>query len=309
LFRPHSAVRELASKAKRSVLADVAARYLRYTSVVLLSFLSYGVLPHPGVRAQKWALDWVLLVISRNMVIVYIAYGMFHWLLYECEWTRKKWRSQKFWDANLREDGSLDTSKGYNPVRDRWLTTVGVVCASILECVVLHLWAIGQWDSYGDLMSQPVRSLLLALALPYWADIHFFVIHRLIHPWCPRKFGRFDIGKFFYRHVHSVHHKSYNTGPWSGLAMHPVEQLLFFSSILVPIAHHPMHLYLGLFHKLIAPLAGHDGYATPGGDGYFHFLHHKYFEVNYGSPAVPLDRIFGSFSDGTQWSNKPDRKD
>ena len=77
-------------------------------------------------------------------------------------------------------------------------------------------------------------------------------------------------------------------------------QLLFFSSILLPLAQHPLHFYLGFFHKLIAPLGGHDGFAEPGGDGYFHFLHHKHFEVNYGSPTVPLDKLFGSFSDGSK---------
>ena len=30
-----------------------------------------------------------------------------------------------------------------------------------------------------------------------------------------------------------------------------------------------------------------------------HYLHHKYFEVNYSDGMVPLDRWFGSFHDGT----------
>jgi len=32
---------------------------------------------------------------------------------------------------------------------------------------------------------------------------------------------------------------------------------------------------------------------------YAHYLHHKYFEVNYSDGMVPLDRWFGSFHDGT----------
>ncbi len=31
------------------------------------------------------------------------------------------------------------------------------------------------------------------------------------------------------RHFHSLHHKSYNPGPWSGLSMHPVEHLLYYT--------------------------------------------------------------------------------
>eukprot|EP00729_Bicosta_minor_P023580 gene23580-18820_t len=38
-----------------------------------------------------------------------------------------------------------------------------------------------------------------------------------------------DVGQFLYNNVHSLHHKSYITGPWSGLAMHPVEHLFYYS--------------------------------------------------------------------------------
>ena len=30
-----------------------------------------------------------------------------------------------------------------------------------------------------------------------------------------------------------------------------------------------------------------------------HYLHHKYFEVNYADGVLPLDKWFGSFHDGT----------
>ena len=33
---------------------------------------------------------------------------------------------------------------------------------------------------------------------------------------------------------------------------------------------------------------------------YNHYLHHKFFEVNYGDGVVPLDRLFGTYHDGTQ---------
>jgi len=34
-------------------------------------------------------------------------------------------------------------------------------------------------------------------------------------------------------------------------------------------------------------------------DNSFHYLHHRYFNCNYGNPAVPWDKWFGSFHDGT----------
>ena len=32
---------------------------------------------------------------------------------------------------------------------------------------------------------------------------------------------------------------------------------------------------------------------------FFHQLHHRYFECNYGTAEMPWDRWFGSFHDGT----------
>ena len=33
--------------------------------------------------------------------------------------------------------------------------------------------------------------------------------------------------------------------------------------------------------------------------GYFHYLHHRYFDCNYGNEGVPLDKWFGSLHDGS----------
>jgi sterol desaturase/sphingolipid hydroxylase (fatty acid hydroxylase superfamily) len=38
---------------------------------------------------------------------------------------------------------------------------------------------------------------------------------------------------------------------------------------------------------------------------YFHYLHHKYFECNYGGDGpVNLDRAFGTFHDGSDAAQK-----
>jgi sterol desaturase/sphingolipid hydroxylase (fatty acid hydroxylase superfamily) len=37
------------------------------------------------------------------------------------------------------------------------------------------------------------------------------------------------------------------------------------------------------------------------GHSYIHYLHHKYFEVNYGGDGLmPLDKLFGTWHDGTK---------
>merc|ERR1712032_538286 len=131
--------------------------------------------------------------------------------------------------------------------------------------------------------------------------LHFFCAHRCMHPWWNVKNGlrQGDIGAFLYRHVHSLHHKSYNPGPWSGLCMHPVEHFLYYTCATLPplfLTVHPLHFLYTKFHADIAPIGGHDGMDTEGGD--FHFLHHSKFECNYGVPfPINLDKIFGTWAD------------
>ena len=71
-----------------------------------------------------------------------------------------------------------------------------------------------------------------------------------------------DIGKFVYRHVHSLHHKSYNPTAFSGTSMHPVEATLYYSAGVLP-ALFGLHPALAL--GCIADCAfgawlGHDGF-------------------------------------------------
>ena len=35
-------------------------------------------------------------------------------------------------------------------------------------------------------------------------------------------------------------------------------------------------------------------------ESYFHYLHHKYVKVNYGSPLLPVDKWFDTFHDGSE---------
>lgn len=59
--------------------------------------------------------------------------------------------------------------------------------------------------------------------------------------------------------------------------------------------HHPSIVPLIKFHLTLLAIMGHDGHDSPGGGSYMHYLHHKHFEVNYGSEYFPFDYIFGTF--------------
>jgi len=138
----------------------------------------------------------------------------------------------------------------------------------------------------------------------YWRIVHFYAIHRAMHPWWDRKDPR-DPGAFLYRWVHAHHHKSYNPTALSGVSMLPGESIPYLSAALLPLLFrsgcHPwIHLYTKL-DLIIGAQIGHDGFDAPGGASYFHQLHHAHFECNYGDAAVPIDWLFGTFEDGSRW--------
>ncbi|WP_343081458.1 sterol desaturase family protein [Ostreiculturibacter nitratireducens] len=123
--------------------------------------------------------------------------------------------------------------------------------------------------------------------------------HRLIHT------------PFLHKHVHSVHHNSVNPSPWSSLSMHPVEQAMFFSASLVHLVlpSHPMIALCSLNWSGTGAIVGHIGFdrivsadeeRAMKTHAYTHYLHHKYFEVTYGDALVPLDKLFGTWHDGTE---------
>jgi sterol desaturase/sphingolipid hydroxylase (fatty acid hydroxylase superfamily) len=133
-----------------------------------------------------------------------------------------------------------------------------------------------------------ISTLVILVFVLAILDLHFFCVHRMLHlPW-------------LYKHIHSVHHQSYNPNPWSGLSFHPVEALLYFSSLLIflvfPFPVHRFHVIVAKFILDVNPVFGHLGYGGWLGGSYFHFLHHTRKSYNYG--GTPLwDKIFGTYTE------------
>jgi hypothetical protein len=50
-------------------------------------------------------------------------------------------------------------------------------------------------------------------------------------------------------------------------------------------------------HALISPAGAHSGYEDHWASDVFHYMHHRYFECNYGTLGIPLDLWFGTFKD------------
>ncbi len=100
--------------------------------------------------------------------------------------------------------------------------------------------------------------------------------------------------------------------------MHPVEHLLYFSSVAIHfvVASHPAHFLFHIYIQALNPAASHSGFGgllvrdrkrVELGD-FFHQLHHRYFECNYGTAEMPWDRWFGSFHDGTEDATRRTRE-
>jgi sterol desaturase/sphingolipid hydroxylase (fatty acid hydroxylase superfamily) len=112
-----------------------------------------------------------------------------------------------------------------------------------------------------------------------------------------------------YRSIHKLHHNSVNPAPFSSLSMHPVEHVLYFSGMLIHFVI-PSNPILAMYHLYFAgygAVVGHIGFdkvvladeKTIPTHAYNHYLHHKYFEVNYSEGLVALDKMFGTFHDGS----------
>ena len=71
-------------------------------------------------------------------------------------------------------------------------------------------------------------------------------------------------------------------------------------------------LIFHLQHLAFAPAKGHSGFERVvvkddkaiGTGSYFHQLHHKHFECNYGNDIIHLDKWFGTFHDGSKEAEK-----
>lgn len=248
---------------------------------------------------QSLEFSWILLILVRNCALTAIWYGGFHFWLY----IRKSQHKSFKYNGKWPEEGSNGSFLFKNQLIDNliWVFAFGVPIWTALEVLGLWLYA-NDAIPYLDPREHPIWFLVIWALIPLYREFHFYVIHRLIH-WPP-----------LYRTVHRIHHNSINPTPWTGLAMHPVEQLLYFSGVILYwfIPAHPIHTIYHLSHCMLASAPGHVGFdkvvvsedSVIDMPGYDHYLHHKYFECNYSDGVVPYDKWFGTFHDGSPESEK-----
>jgi sterol desaturase/sphingolipid hydroxylase (fatty acid hydroxylase superfamily) len=278
----------------QALLAWLPHYFLPWNLLFAASSVAYWrfVVPSTGTL-RTLEPGWAFRLFAVNCVAVFLFYSAFELRLYilRGQGNRFKYNAKfpsdqpnnVFWFNSQNKEGMLRT----------FLSGVPIWTAVEIGLFWAYANGVGQWVSFED---HPIYLAVLALIAPIYHETHFFLIHRLIH-WAP-----------LYRWVHSVHHNSVNPSPWSSLSMHPVEHLLYFSSALLHlvIPSNPLLAIYQLHSSGFGAVVGHIGFdkielgQAAGFDShaYAHYLHHKYFEVNYGDGLVPLDKLFGTWHDG-----------
>ena len=243
-------------------------------------------------RMTTFEAGWILEILLRNLVLFTVFTAALHlWFhTFRAQGTKHKFdpkpletRSSKFLFGHQLGDNVF------------WGLVSGIPIVTAYEAVVWWAWANGYvgWFAWDD---GPVWFIALFFVIMLFESAHFYFVHRLLH-WKP-----------LYR-FHDLHHNNVNIGPWSGLSMHPVEHVIYLSSMILHlvIATHPLHMLYHSFFLTTGASTGHTGYQNIDVKGknamdvgnLFHQLHHRYYNCNYGQMVVPFDKWFGSFHDGT----------
>lgn len=260
----------------------------------LLAVFVWAFLTPDLSSAQELSMGWIAQVWARNIGIMLVFAGGLH--LYLVTFSRQG-KKLKFDARDQARNNGTYTFR--NQVLDNmfWSLASGVTIWTAYEVMWMHGAANGI-APIAAFLDNPVWFFAFLLLIPIWSSFHFYWIHRFLH-WPP-----------LYRLAHSLHHRNVNVGPWSGISMHPVEHLLYFSSVLIHfvVPSDPIHVAFHFLYLTIGPVASHSGFEgllardrnrMKLGD-FFHQLHHRYFECNYGTIEMPWDRWFGTFHDGTE---------
>ena len=237
--------------------------------------------------------SWMALIWLRNAALLTLVAGALHAWLYIHRGQGRAYKFNPRWPAT-------DNPKFLwrHQVRDNlfWSLASGCTIWTLYESITLWGMAAGYFPRLAW-REAPVYLSLMCVGVFFWSTLHFYLNHRLLH-WPP-----------LFRLAHELHHRNANTGPWSGISMHPLEHLIYFSLFalwwLIPV--HPVIVILTGFYQGVSPSISHSGFdqlqlgrrlKVSAGDQ-FHHLHHRYFEVNYGNTPTPLDKLFGTWHDGS----------
>ncbi|GMH50762.1 hypothetical protein TL16_g00861 [Triparma laevis f. inornata] len=244
----------------------------------LLSWAYLTAFPYSYSEGTWNTMGYRLLV---NCTLAFAYYFFFYFGLYIANWGKRK-----FYPGNYPTMGNM--------AHNMWYWFLGVLQWTAYEIGMQKIWASNLFPTpptMAEIRASPELIALnvgVLLLIPIWRDIHFYSAHRFLHI------------RPLYRLVHSLHHRNTDPEPFSGLTMHPMEHLYYYSNALFPCIYmtglSPLVFHFLFFHLVFAPAAGHSGFEDHFGSDQYHAIHHAKFEANYGSPnSAFIDRFFGTF--------------
>jgi len=263
---------------------------------ILIALADYCIAPYDFQAAKSFEnLDWVLYRFFINFLITFSYFGFWHCVLYHLGWSDRPFL------ANRRYKLS-------KILHNMFYSLLGVVQFTIWEAIFVHCYATNRLPflTNQQALSSPWNMALFVISafwVPLYREFHFYFAHRFIHI------------KAVYKYVHALHHRNTDIEPFAGLSMHPVEHLYYYSCVgpsLVLFASPFAFLWNGI-HLMISPAASHSGWEDHMQSDQYHYLHHRFFECNYGNSRTPFDKMFGTFrdklaEDGTSYQGGSEEK-
>jgi len=165
------------------------------------------------------------------------------------------------------------------------LKSIAIFGFSIIP--IIFLIRNGNIELLPNSWSNILRGLII---LTIWNEVHFYIVHRLMHQ------------KFMMRHVHKIHHKSTVPTVYSVFSFHWVEALLLSTVPLIIAPFVPFSIVAIFLYPLVSILlnfAGHCNYRFGNGKGRnwklfgtHHNEHHSKGRRNYGFALHLLDKLF-----------------
>jgi len=261
--------------------------------VLGLSLLTWFYLTPAIERCREFSADWIVQIWLSNFAIMLVVAGGLHLYFYRF---KKQGNHEKYDPRDLSRNSKLFHFN--NQVWDNmfWTLFSAVGVWTIYESIMMWAYA----NVFATLITfddKPLWFVFLLLVTSLWTGFHFYWQHRMFH--IPA----------LYKLAHNWHHKNTNVGPWSGAAMHPIEHSIWFTAVfvLLLLPSHPLHAIFIMQLQAITAITSHCGYENlligkntkiRLGD-FFHQLHHRFYDCNYGTFETPWDQWFDTYHNGS----------
>ena len=157
-------------------------------------------------RFTSLSVDDVALVWLRNIILMTIVIGGQHWWLHIRKAQGTDYKYEVRWLAKDRSSFLFN-----DQTKDNMFFTLvsGGGIAALYESIMFRLYATESIPQLDALWA--IAAMTFAV---FWIEsVHFYANHRLLHV------------DPLYKWAHALHHRNVNTGPWSGISMHPLEHL------------------------------------------------------------------------------------